>query len=267
MIVPPVVTLRCINYWCVNTLHSATGQPQESGERTWSLCPSSALTSCLSPFLLSAILHSSLNLRVTPLSCSPRSALPHSFILLCLLPLPSRFLCIRQHCPLFRPYVSQLLYCSPHKGFTGHAAKAEGLTRAGAMQGRKVAAAAHGRACCSTVSQTNDAARFEAAAISWCNCTLWSLQQCANVTGMKPLGWFHWTISAPFQKEDGGKRDPKNGIFIFIRLMEYCLIDMDIFLYYFVKGLDIFLCNWLLVRICSPPWAFLTVAQRASLLY
>ncbi|XP_075890774.1 uncharacterized protein LOC142893774 isoform X5 [Nelusetta ayraudi] len=27
-----------------------------------------------------------------------------------------------------------LLYCSPHKGFTGHAAKAEGLTRAGAMQ-------------------------------------------------------------------------------------------------------------------------------------
>lgn len=94
MIVPPVVTLRCINYWSVNTLHSATGQPQESGERTWSLCPSSALTSCLIPFLLSAILHSPLNLHVTPLICSPRSALPHSFILLCLLPLPSLFLCI-----------------------------------------------------------------------------------------------------------------------------------------------------------------------------
>lgn len=256
MIVPPVVTLRCINYWSVNTLHSATGQPQESGERTWSLCPSSALTSCLIPFLLSAILHSPLNLHVTPLICSPRSALPHSFILLCLLPLPSLFLCIRQHCSLFRPYVWQLLYCFPHKGFTGHAAKAEGLTRAGAMQGRKVAAAAHGRACCSTVSLTNDAARFEAAAISWCNCTLWSLQQCANVTGMKPLGWFHWTISTAFQKEDGGKRDPKNGIFIFIRLMEYCLTDIDIFCILLWKDLIYFCVTDCLFEFVLPPELF-----------
>lgn len=266
MIVPPVVTLRCINYWSVNTLHSATGQPQESGERTWSLCPSSVLTSCLIPFLLSAILHSPLNLHVTPLICSPRSALPHSFILLCLLPLPSLFLCIRQHCPLFRPYVWQLLHCFPHKGFTGHAAKAEGLTRAGAMQGRKVAAAAHGRACCSTVSLTNDAARFEAAAISWCNCTLWSPTVCK-------CDWDEatWVISLDdfncFSKGRRGKRRSKKWYFHFYTSYGILPDWHRHFLYSSVKGLDIFLCNWLLVRICSPPWAFLTVAQRASLLY
>lgn len=150
---------------------------------------------------------------------APLTQLSHfNCILLCLLPFPSLFLCIS--------FVHTVRFAAslrfPSQGLHLPCSYIQGADSAGAMQGRKVAAAAaaaaaRSQACCSTAPQINDAARFEAAAISWYKCTLWSLQQRANVSGRMMLGWVRWTLSTAFQKKDGQKRDPKNGTLIFIR--------------------------------------------------
>lgn len=158
-----IETHKLLIYWYLALGHWPASCRREESVHELSVLPlpSPLVSSQFSSAPSSTSLSSSV---LTPLIGFPCLALLHSSILLCPPRLPSLVLCIHWHCPLFRPNVLQLAYGSTYRDSDGRAAEAEGLTRAGAMQGRKVAAVVHCRACCSTLSQLNDAAKFGAVA-------------------------------------------------------------------------------------------------------